>query len=174
VWSKSTEATCLSSQTQFYFREPLHNKEPPSSENSLTEFLLVQHWPIFYGSQPNPVNRSDCAKSHPNTSRMYVRRACMGSLSTCAYHNFSEQIIKNTYPNNHSEHASSKDNVIMATGAHYSILERSAKGHYALGKAFAERSFGIVLIGKGCLCRAPRGRLSAKALPRATSALGKG
>jgi len=36
----------------------------------------------------------------------------------CLYHNFSEQIIKNAYPNkqyNHSEHAS-KDKVIMATG----------------------------------------------------------
>ena len=47
----------------------------------------------------------------------YVR-AWEWSKYMCLYHNFSEQIIKNAYPNkqyNHSEHAS-KDKVIMATG----------------------------------------------------------
>jgi len=37
-----------------------------------------------------------------------------------------------------------------------------------------QRSLGKELIGKGILCRVPRVRHSAKALPRAMSALGKG
>ena len=52
--------------------------------------------------------------------------------------------------------------------------EHLAKGPLALGKGIAERPLGKVLIGKDSLCRVPRGRRSAKALPSAMSALGKG
>ena len=45
---------------------------------------------------------------------------------------------------------------------------------YFVESPSARQRASKALIGKGSLCRVPRGRLSAKALPRATSALGKG